>query len=251
MPKLGKLWGGGGSPVEWDSDARAAYTQAQAIRAGSIPVALGEHWLVLGMTGAGKTKFVSHLTKALIQSYQVPQYILDMKPAEEFDHYPGLIRSEAPPPLIEKGQQVWRPGLDPDARGTFDILNAWFTQLLTYGEPCIVWINELAAITKGESNPVAPEQFTRLMKLAREFGITVICETQELSKIPASAKKQASHVIRFMLSPAAPYDQRIGWLLAGINPKPGLAEPKRFAFWHRQIASGEPGRFYRSYHDFF
>jgi len=201
--------------------------------------------LILGMTGSGKTTFTSKLTKHIITDYGVPQSILDSKPAQEFDGYPDLIRSERPPKLAEKGQQVWRP-----PRLSFDVLNEYFDMILRDGRPRIVWINEVGSIVKGETNPTAPDKFNDLAQMAREFGITLIVETQKLARIPASAKAQATHIIRLRLSPAAPYDQRIGNRLVGLAPD--TPEPRaQHGFKYRRIDGDEPCRYYPSYHDFF
>lgn len=202
------------------------------------------------MTGSGKTTFVSRLTKQIIRDYQVPQYILDLKPAEEFDSYPGLVRDPRPPRLIESGQQVWRPTLPGNLRADFALLDAYFDQILTFGQPCVVWINELGKITYGERDPVAPDKFNQLMQTAREFGITVISETQKLGKIPSAAKGQSKHVVRLRLSPAEEYSQRIGNRLVGLpsqNPEPRAEH----GFYYRNITGAEPGRYYASYRDFF
>ena len=113
-----------------------------------------------------------------------------------------------------------------------------------------MWVNEIANITKGQTDPIAPEHFNMLMKQAREFGITLIIETQELSKIPANAKKQATHVVRLRISPASPYDQRIGSALVGRAAN--APEPKgKHGFFYRRIDGDEPGREYGSLQDFF
>lgn len=234
----------------WDKSAQHAYAASQPSHAGAIAYALGEHWLVCGMTGCGKTTFCSRLAKQIIRDYNVPEYILDLKPATEFDSYPGLIRDPMPPGMIESGQQVWRPTLPGNLRQDFALLDAYFGQILTWGQPCILWINELGKITYGERDPVAPDKYNQVMQTAREFGITVIAETQKLGKIPAAAKGQSKHAVRMRLSPAEEYSQRIGNRLAGLPP--GTPEPRaEHGFFYHNLFGTEPGRYYASHSDFF
>jgi Zonular occludens toxin (Zot) len=169
----------------------------------------------MGMTGVGKTTGNKWLVLALQDLYRVPINILDTKQYDEdFGMFPEVIESEYPPPLNSEGIQVWRPYTD-----SIDIYDTWFKSILMSRKPRIILVDEVASIVKGSVNITVPEYFERCLKQGRSFGITIITSTQKLSKIPAVAKDQATHVVRYRISPASEYDRRIANALVGRSFK--------------------------------
>jgi len=194
----------------------------------TIDLKLGQHWLILGMTGTGKTYFSKMLVGHLHQMSAAPVYILDTKqdPAD-FGRYPGRHETDEPPDPIQSGIQVWQPPMD-----DFAAYDEWFGNIMASHKewelPAIIYVDEIDNITKGVSQPVVPRNFTLAMKQGRSFGITMVALTQELARIARQVKTQTRHIVRFHLNEGM-YDSQKGNRL--VHRPPNASEPKaKFGF---------------------
>src|SRR5690242_14526605 len=86
-----------------------------------IQVKLGYHWLIAGITGAGKTTLARELVKVLIRLaesaglYQWRLFILDGLNVGDYDGFANhVLDEEAPSVRMARGQrvQVWHPLLE-------------------------------------------------------------------------------------------------------------------------------------------
>lgn len=204
------------------------YQQRLPSTASRIDLKLGQHWLILGMTGTGKTYFSKMLVGSLHSLSAAPIYILDTKQdPEDFGKYPGRHESDEPPDPIQSGIQVWQPPMD-----DFAAYDEWFGNIMqshkAWQLPAVVYVDEIDNITKGVSQPVVPRNFTLMMKQGRSFGITVVALTQELARIARQVKTQTRHIIRFRLNEGM-YDSQKGNRL--VHRPPNAPEPKaKFGF---------------------
>lgn len=177
----------------------------------------GQHWVLVGKTGSGKTFFVRQLLARMHKSWpRTPILIVDSKRYDDFSEYRRYYHDsddlpDSIPPLL-----VWRPTID-----TPDMYEKAFARVLALRTPRLVVIDELSMIggKDGQSYPVS---FQRLMKVGRTLGITMIVLTQELANGPRQIIGQATHGLLFHMQ--NPYDVQKFWRslagdIAQIQPK--------------------------------
>lgn len=203
-----------------------------------------DRWLLLGATGTGKTTFAKTLAKQLLGMFpETPFYILESRAANDFEEwYSNLYVTDDPPPLIEKGAQVWRPGADRQSA-----YNEWFDRLLHAPGPAVILIDEISSIGKGKSND-APESFQRILKQGRALGKCMINCSQEFAGSPKQIKTQTTHVCRWRME--GDQDQWSANRL--IRRAHNAPEPKhKYGFFYTRIDEPHTAEYYPTYKNFF
>lgn len=173
------------------------------------------------------------LDRAFINLFPTSRhYIFDSKFDGDFDDYPGRVQSDIAPrrPAGNQLYQVWQP-----IHLLADEIEKWFDMILK-DAPAIVSIDELVHL-RYRANLYSPK-YEELQKTGRSKKIITITSTQELSKIPANAYKQATHRLGFYIDKAAQYDRQILNLLL----KAKVEDPKdEFGFYYQsEKGRGDP-----------
>ena len=169
-----------------------------------IRIEPGQHWLIAGITGTGKTFLARELLYLLARSKPFAEchfYFLDEKDEGDFKDFPGHVTSSSPPaPLQEPHNcQVWHP----EDYTPADI-EAWLEQVYK-DKPAVLVIDELTDCIYGPRK--YSQALKKLLKKGRGKGITVIVLTQEAAEIPRQTIGQTSHWIRFAIG--NPYDSNL------------------------------------------
>lgn len=153
----------------------------------------GEHWSVVSKTGNGKTTFDKALINAYCAKYPwLNVYILDSKKQGDFTSRDGKVYNSFEPPPILSGigqRQVWQP-LEDD----YDMYDAYFTNILQAGKPCIVLIDESNNLKFGTR---IPKGYVLLLSQGRKPGIFTITNSQEVAGALRQAFSQATHIVSF------------------------------------------------------
>lgn len=119
--------------------------------------------------------------------------VLDSKPDEGYDNWPGLTyQDEAPEPAEPGAVTVWRPGIDHLAE-----YDRWFESILKGKRRALVVIDELSSVCDKAGR--CTQNLQRLMKQNRSLGITLEIGTQETHWIPRQTLGLAVHILRFSL----------------------------------------------------
>lgn len=226
-----------------------ALTAKRSRRPGQIQALLADRWYILGLTGSGKSYFAKRLIRNLARLFPVAcLYILDSKGGDDFAGFPGLIETPEPPrPLSGRSRiQVWRPPDD-----DFNAYDAWLGGILKARRPCIILIDELSSLAKGQSGQDYPPNFAKVMKQGRSLGLCCVVLSQEAAYIPRQVKTQATHFVYFGVQDD-PHGEAQAMRLLGFNPK----EPRRpgalYSFFYRRLnPRAEPAREYRGAQSFF
>lgn len=213
-----------------------------------LDVRPGQHWLIAGMTGCGKTTFAKPLVAYVQRLLPQPVIYVDSK-GGEFDDVPGALhlRQQKPPTLAEifnanaqNGTAViWTP--ERDAEEDYDAL---CETLLKARRPAIVVIDELSSLG-GKTGQSFPLNFQRLLKQGRALHITVIVLTQELAYIPRQVLYQTMHLVMMLFDPES-FDAKRAGMLAGLPP---VDVP--YAFTYRNRAIPLAAWRYRDFRQFF
>ena len=121
-------------------------------------------------------------------------YVLDSKiEGGDFDDFPGLVQSDMAPPRpgANERYQTWRVvSIIPEQ------IEKWIWQIW-HDPPAVLIIDELYSLVYKRG--VYSEQYNILQKIGRSLPVGSLTLTQELSKIPANAYKQATHRMGFYL----------------------------------------------------
>lgn len=209
---------------------------------------LGEHGIVVGATGSGKTVFTC---RGLLDFYRkayphVPKYVIDSTSDPDMDtHIPDAIHIEGnrPPDLLVSASEplIWTPRNSkvPAAYAEF------FDNLIDSRQPAVVIVDEVASITKQ-----ALEGLEALVKQMRKHGGTIIIETQRIAKVDSDLFSQVSHFWLFRINPE-PYDIQQARTYLNI-PKEEFRMPRgKYGFYHRRTRTNQPAAEYVDYHSFF
>lgn len=205
----------------------------------------GDRILVVGASGSGKTTFAKELALRMRAQNNVPLYVLDSNQYGDFDQWPGVVDSFEPPPptKLDRGIQVWQPPVD-DA----DAYEEWLKQIYERRMPATILFDELSGMATGsEKSPRYPLHYAVLQKRGRGANISSISGTQELAKIPRTARNQAVHAVRFKLNDR--YDTSVIDGLLGDNVG---NPPERFGFYYKKLLDNPtPVYYYKDKDDFF
>lgn len=161
-------------------------------------------------------------------------YILDSKHDGDFDKYPGVVTGDLAPGKPGRNQryQVWQPIIeDPDQ------IEKWLWQI-RHDAPAFLLIDELYTLVYKHSE--YSREYNIMLKTGRSLPVGTITLTQELSKIPSNAYKQAVHRLGFYIE--GEYDTRIRNLMLKF-PKLGNPEHTYGFYYQHRNARGEPTYF--------
>lgn len=157
-------------------------------------------------------------------------YIFDSKMDGDFDDYKGIITSNTAPPRPGRNQkyQVWQAvKLIPEE------IEKWLYHV-RHDAPAILVIDELYSLVfKGKDYS---DEFNIIQKTGRSLPVGTIVCSQELSRIPQNAYKQAVHRLGFYLD--GEYDRRIRNNLLKFKVDDPF-DPFGFYYQHQNMR-GEP-----------
>lgn len=202
-----------------------------------ISVAVGNHWLLVGATGTGKTTALRRLVAKICSLYPgLPVNTLDLKGAGDFDHWPGLLQQDEAPTLQKVGFQVWQPILE------MELQIESYLRSIEKAAPRIAVIDELQYLCYRGGR--FSEGYRRLLKLGRALPVGTITGTQELAGIPRQAIGQATWILRFRLQNL--YDQTTADRLAHN----GEGEPPdEHGFYFNRVGSPHQAWYYSSIYE--
>ncbi len=194
-----------------------------------VKVRAGDKWLLMGASGSGKTTAAKMLDAQLELLYPTARhYILDSKHDGDFDEYPGKVAGDLCPRRPGRNQryQVWQP-----VRELPEEIEKWLW-MVRHDPPAILLIDELYTLVYRAGQ--YSDEFNIILKTGRSLPIGVITLSQELSRIPPNAYKQATHRLGFYIDEAAEYDRRLVRKLLKAPKK--LEDPEDdFGFFYQHI----------------
>lgn len=167
-----------------------------------VKVKLGDKWLLMGTSGCGKTTALKYLDAAYTRLFPTARhYILDSKLDGDFDSFPGRILSDLCParPGSNERYQTWQV-----VKIIPDEIERWLW-MIRHDAPAIVEVDELYTLCFGRN--VYSDEYNILQKVGRSLPVGSLTLTQELSKIPQNAYKQANHRLGFYIE--GRYDRQI------------------------------------------
>lgn len=202
-----------------------------------ISVAVGNHWLLVGATGSGKTTALRRLVARICQCYPgLPVNLLDLKMAGDFDHWPGVVQQDEAPALQKAGFQVWQPVIEAEQQIES------YLRAVEKAAPRITVIDELQYLCYRGGR--FSEGYRRLLKLGRALPVGTITGTQELAGIPRQAIGQATWILRFRLQNL--YDQTTADRLAhNLEGEP----PDEHGFFFNRVGSPHQAWYYSSIYE--
>src|SRR6266700_606726 len=159
-----------------------------------VKVEMGDRWILMGTSGSGKTTALKYLDSMYTRLFPTARhYIFDSKHDGDFDSFPGVVMSDRCPgsPGGNARYQVWQP-----IKIVPDEVEQWLWQI-RHDAPAILEIDELVHLVYKRG--AYSDEYTVIQKTGRSLGVGTITLTQELSKIPANAYKQAVHRLGFYL----------------------------------------------------
>lgn len=190
----------------------------------------------MGTSGSGKTTALKYLDAAYAKIFPTSRhYVLDSKNDGDFDDWPGRIVSDMCPPAPDANQmyQVWAPvALIPEE------IEKWLW-MVRHDAPAVVEIDELHHLVYKPGQ--YSQEFNTILKTGRSGPIGSMSLTQELSKIPANAYKQATHRLGFYIDQAAQYDRQIWQAL--LKAKVGDPPDEWGMYYQQEKGRGEPAYF--------
>lgn len=171
-------------------------------------------------------------------------WVLDSKMDGDFDDWPGRVVSDIcpPPPRADDRYQVWQMiNVIPDE------IEKWLDRIIKYADygPSVVEIDELHTLVYSR-NEYSPK-YNQIQKTGRGLQIGSISLTQELSKTPPNAYKQATHRLGFYIDQASRYDRQIWQAL--LKAKVGDPPDPYGVYYQHEKGRGDP-RYYKTIQEF-
>lgn len=185
----------------------ARETQAPLPSRFRLKIKPGDRWFLMGTSGSGKTTGLKYLDAVYRHLYpKMRHYVLDTKMDGDFDDWPGGYTGEVCPPAPGNNQryQTWHC-LDvvPEEMEKW----LWNIRKDAKNGGAVLEIDELHMLVY-KPNQYSKE-FNTILKTGRSIPLGTIALSQEMSKIPGNAYKQASHRLGFYIDDAARYDKQI------------------------------------------
>lgn len=153
----------------------------------------------------------------------------------DFDDWPGRVVSDLCPASPGRNQryQVWQcVNIIPEE------IEKWLWGIRR-DAPALVEIDELHALVYKPG--LYSQELNTILKTGRSGPVGTIALTQELSKIPANAYKQASHRLGFYIDQAARYDRQIWQAL--LKSKVSDPVDEYGLYYQHEKGRGEPEYF--------
>jgi energy-coupling factor transporter ATP-binding protein EcfA2 len=204
-----------------------------------LKVSAGDRWFLMGTSGSGKTTALKYLDALYARLYPtLRHYVLDTKMDGDFLDWPGSVTGETCPPkpgrnqryqtwhcldVVPEQMEAWLYGIRQDAKNGGAVLEIDELHMLVY-KPGLY-----------------SKELNTILKTGRSIPLGTIALSQEMSKIPANAYKQAVHRLGFYIDNAARYDKQI-WqsLLKSRVEDP----PDEFGlYYQKEKGRGEPDYF--------
>ncbi len=231
-------------PVESVSEEEAEVKPYNALAA-----RLGQHWTVVGATESGKTRFSLALLEFLRRQFpHVPRYVLNSTDDDMPEiKFPREIRGNYVPDILHDAvyTQVWTPDTD-----DLEAYNKWLLKILYARKPAIVLLDEIASLTGYGREVGVLEGHYKLLKQGRKHGITVINETQELSRVPLVMFRQMTWFAQFRLNNDT-FETSSARRYLDVSKEEYHQPTAPFGFHLKRTRGNFPAREYRSYHDLF
>lgn len=206
-----------------------------------IRMKLGDRWFIPGTSGCGKTSFAIDLTNQIYQLYPTARvFVLAIKDDGTFDNWPNFVRSEAPPPMLKRGErvQVWMP-----IRRRPQIVDAWLGEI-KHANPAFLLVDEGIAVQDGKN---LLDEYAEILQTGRSLHLGSATLIQKISKFPQDAFAQAVHICRFRLIKA--YDRTAGDELVRKERKGEPPDP--YGFYYARTDNTVPGIYYKDKSEFF
>lgn len=214
-----------------------------------LALKLGQHWTIVGATESGKTRF----SLALLEYYRrqfphVPRYVCNSTDDDMPEiKFPVEIRGNKPPDVLHSPTYtcVWIPDTD-----DLDAYNEWLLKILYMRKPAIVLLDEIASLTGYGKQVGVLEGHYKILKQGRKHGITVINETQELSKVPLVMFRQMTWFAQFRLNNDT-FETSSARRYLDLSREEYRQPSAPFGFHLKRTRGNFPAREYRSMHDLF
>ena len=188
----------------------------------------------MGTSGCGKTTGLKYLDACYTRLFpSMRHYVLDTKLDGDFDRFPGRVLSDVCParPGANERYQVWQV-----VRIIPEEIERWLWNV-RHDPPAVLEVDELYSLVYRRN--VYRDEYNILQKVGRSLPVGSITLTQELSKIPPNAYKQANHRLGFYI------DGRYDRLIRNDMLKYKVEDPAdTFGFYYQHISGrGAPPYF--------
>lgn len=196
----------------------------------------------MGTSGSGKTTALKYLDSLYTRLFPTCRhYILDSKHDGDFDQFPGVVGGDTVPrpPDGNHRYQVWQP-----VKIIPEHIEQWLWNI-RHDAPAILEVDELVHLVYNRNH--YSDEYNIIQKTGRSLGIGTITLTQELSRIPGNAYKQATHRLGFYLE--GRYDRRIRDDMLKVEGR--LEQPEdQYGVYYQHINGRGSPRYYKTIQEF-
>jgi DNA helicase HerA-like ATPase len=235
-------------PVQSNKEEYQENIEDNAKEPNYLLIHLGEHWIIVGKTGAGKTYFtVKGLLEYIKQQFPtVPRYIIDSTndpKMPELVSNPLWVEGNKPPDLLKdtKKTLVWTPDNSKIPSQYCD----FFDKINDSRQSAVVVVDETLSMTRQ-----AEAGLETLFRQLRKHGGIVIAETQEISGASTTYFKQATHYVQMRVN-ASDYDDRRSRSHLDISKEEQRPPLAPYGFFHRNTSTNIPMKEYAEYTQMF